>query len=166
MFLPPVVPGVPPGPQHHPTLPAGRGVTPRAPRHLCRHRNVVQSSNLSHHTHFGASLPLTSTPTVSCTTGASHQNLHVSDRRINVLIVARLPNRLPEGRLTKGVVEEEGWEVFDWLIEWILFIISAAEVLYFCLRKHRVWDKVLQQYTLCLILLTDSRNISSMWALL
>ena len=104
MFLPPVVPGVPPGPQHHPTLPAGRGVTPRVPRHLCRHRNVVQSSNLSHHTHFGASLPLTSTPTVSCTTGASHQNLHVSDRRINVLIVARLPNRLPEGRLTKGVV--------------------------------------------------------------
>ena len=104
MLLPPVVPGVPPGPQHHPTLPAGRGVTPRAPRHLCRHRNVVQSSNLSHHTHFGASLPLTSTPTVSCTTGASHQNLHVSDRRINVLIVARLPNRLPEGRLTKGVV--------------------------------------------------------------
>ena len=104
MFLPPVVPGVPPGPQHHPTLPAGRGVTPRAPRHLCRHRNVVQSSNLSHHTHFGASLPLTSTPTVSCTTGASHQNLHVSDRRINLLIVARLPNRLPEGRLTKGVV--------------------------------------------------------------
>ena len=107
MFLPPVVPGVPPGPQHHPTLPAGRGVTPRAPRHLCRHRNVVQSSNLSHHTHFGASLPLTSTPTVSCTTGASHQNLHVSDRRINVLIVARLPNRLPEGRLTKGVVHHK-----------------------------------------------------------
>ena len=77
MLLPPVVPGVPPGPQHHPTLPAGRGVTPRAPRHLCRHRNVVQSSNLSHHTHFGASLPLTSTPTVTCTTGTSPQNLHV-----------------------------------------------------------------------------------------
>ena len=117
MLLPPVVPGVPPGPQHHPTLPAGRGVTPRAPRHLCRHRNVVQSSNLSHHTHFGASLPLTSTPTVSCTTGASHQNLHVSDRRINVLIVARLPNRLPEGRLTKGVVRwfekktSFGWKI-------------------------------------------------------
>ena len=77
MFLPPVVPGVPPGPQHHPTLPAGRGVTPRAPRHLCRHRNVVQSSNFSHHTHFRASLPLTSTPTVTCTTGTSPQNLHV-----------------------------------------------------------------------------------------
>ena len=25
----------------------------------------------------------------------------------------------------------------NWLIEGILFIISAAEVLYFCLRKHR-----------------------------
>ena len=67
----------PPRPQHHPTLPAARRVTPRAPRHLCRHRNVVQSSNFSHHTHFRASLPLTSTPTVTCTTGRSPQNLHV-----------------------------------------------------------------------------------------
>ena len=138
MFLPPVVPGVPPGPQHHPTLPAGRGVTPRAPRHLCRHRNVVQSSNLSHHTHFGASLPLTSTPTVSCTTGASHQNLHVSDRRINVLIVARLPNRLPEGRLTKGVVQWD-YRTFPWLARCIWSVSREAIKLFAIITLQPIW---------------------------
>ena len=114
MLLPPVVPGVPPGPQHHPTLPAGRGVTPRVPRHLCRHRNVVQSSNFSHHTHFRASLPLTSTPTVTCTTGTSPQNLHVfrqercEDQCANSRAAAKSSSRRKayEGSSGKGTLDD------------------------------------------------------------